>query len=223
MCTNAGANLNAFHNSNGEFSVTLHFLTAGLLNRLYFRYVCCLIQFFSQNSRFSQTELCSSPQISLYAFDFIKFCVSVIAHSLCLLLPILLGLLLSILRVCYCPFCGSITTPSVSYYSILRVCYCPFCGSITTPSVSYYPFWGSVTAHSAGLLLPFLSVTTHSAGLLLPNLFRHVVLIPVTPVPLITCTSKNGLPLGLNIHNTSACAPEAVRVPQNDAQRPSRC
>jgi len=109
--------------------------------------------------------------------------VAVTAHSE--------GLLLSILRVCYCPFCGSITTHSEGLLlPILRVCYCPCCEC-------YFPSCGSVTVNPAGLLLPIL--------------FGHVVLIPVTLVPRVTRTSINGLPLVLNIHNTSACAPELVK------------
>ena len=49
------------------------------------------------------------------------FCVSVTVQSVCLLLPILRGLLLPILRVSYCPSCG------VCYCPFCWVCYCPFC------------------------------------------------------------------------------------------------
>ena len=167
--------------------------------------------------------------------------VSVTVDSVCLLLPILRGLLLSILvgsvtihpcGICYCLSCWSVTTHSVCQcqfcvphiahsagsvtihpagllLSILQAYYYPFC-------VSYCPFFGSVTAHAA-------DVTVHYAGLLLPILFGHAVPIPVTLVPRITRTSTNGLPLGLNIHNTADCAPESVRLPQNGAHRPSHC
>ena len=148
--------------------MNLHFLTGGLLNRLYFRSVCCLIQFFSHDSQFFQTELCFRRQISLYAFDFIKCCgsccpffVSVTVHSVCLLLPILRGLLLPILRVSYCPSCGVLLPilPGL-LLPILRVSYCPSCGVLlpirpglllSILCVSYCPF-----------LLPILrGVTAH--------------------------------------------------------------
>ena len=185
--TNAGANLNALHNSKAEFPVNLHFLTAGLLNRLYFRYVC-LMQFCSQNSQFSQTELCSRLQVSLYAFDFIKFCgsccpffVSVTAHSLCQLL--------SILYVSYCQFFVSVTVHSLcQLLSILCVSCCLFFVSVIVHSlcqflsilcVSYCPFFLSVTAHYLCQLLSilcvsycpfFVPVTAHSLCQLLPIL-----------------------------------------------------
>jgi hypothetical protein len=167
--------------------------------------------------------------------------VSLTVCSVCLLLPILLGLLLSILQICYRPFCGRYCPPcvSVTAHSVYLLLSILLGLSLTILRVYYCPMCVSVTVHPAGLLLPNMcqllsilcvsycpfcgSVTVHTAGLLLPILFGHVVLIPVTLVPRITRTSTNGLPLGLNIHNTFACAPESARVPQNGAHRPSRC
>ena len=172
LCTDTGSNLNALYNSGGEFSVNLHFLTVGPLNRLHFRSACCLIQYFSQNLRFSQTELCPRLQISLYAFGFIKFCgsccpflVSYTAHPAGYVTVHTAGLLLPILCVSYCPFCVSpiahsagsvtihlagllLTTLCVSYCQSFGVCYCPFC------RVYYCPYCGSITVYTGGLLLP---------------------------------------------------------------------
>ena len=201
------------------------FLDSCSSKSLYFPSVCCLIQFFSEDSQLFQTELRPPSHKSLYAFDFIKLCgsccpffLSVTVHSACLWLPILRGLLLtilpglllSILCISYCPFCvpliahsaGSVTTHSVGLLLLtLRVLLPMLRILLSILRVCYGPYCGYVTAHSVRIpsTYPCNAGTSNSS-----HMYKRFTIRPKYSQYIRLCSS-------------------AGRVPQNGTHRQSRC